>query len=114
MLDGHTADIALLYQPLAGQRQRHEAAGNAGGTGTAVALQNITVDGDGALAQQLHIHRRPKAAANEPLNFRAAAAELQLVHITAAALAVGAGQHGVLRRDPAAAGLHVGRHTLLH
>ena len=114
MLDGAAADIALLHQPVAGKSHGDKAAGNRGGTGTAVALDHIAVDGDGALAQQLHIDGSAEAAADQTLDLSASARQLQLVHIAAAALAVGAGQHRVLRRDPAAAGLHVGRHALLH
>ena len=72
MADGIAADISLIHQLPAGQRQGDEAAGNAGGAGTAITLEHVAVDCDGPLAQRLQIHRGPEAATDEPLDLGAA------------------------------------------
>ena len=105
---------ALLHQPLAGNRQGDIPPGHRGRPGAAVPLEHITVHGDGPLPQGLQIHRRPEAAADKPLDLRAAGTELELAHIPPAPLPVGPGQHGVLRRDPPGAIGHMVGRPLLH
>ena len=107
-------DHAGLRQFAAGNGQRGESAGDRGGTGTAVALENVAVDGDGPLTQRGQVHRRPEAAANEPLNLRRAGTELQFADVPAGAFPVGAGQHGVLRRHPAGTLRYMAGGPVLH
>ena len=49
MPDGIGGQHALLHQLPAGQGQRHKAAGDGCGAGSAVALEHVAVDGDGML-----------------------------------------------------------------
>ena len=114
MPDGIGGQHALLHQLPAGQSQRHKAAGDGGGAGSAVALEHVAVDGDGMLPQLRQVHGGPEGTAHQPLDLCAAGRELQLGDVPLAALPVGPGQHGVLRRHPAGALRHMGRHPVLH
>ena len=79
----------------------------------AVRLQYVAVQGNGAFPQLLHIHRLTQAAADQPLNFHAAAIFFDAVPGLAAAC--GRGQHGVFRRYPAPALVpQEGGHVFLH
>ena len=92
--------------------QRHPGAGNARRSRAAVCLNHIAVDGDGVLAERLHVDDGTQAAANEALNLHGAALAVGVLAL--AALAGRCRQHGVLRRYPTGLGaLAPARHTLL-
>ena len=104
----------LLHQLPAGKTQRDEPAGDGSCTSTAVPLEHVTIHRNGMLSQLGQIHRSPQRPAHQALNFRAAGGELQLGDIPLAALPVGPGQHGILRRHPAGTLRHMGWGALLH
>ena len=114
MPDRAGSQNAIGHQLAAGEAQRDEAAGDGGGTGAAVSLEHVAVNGDGVLPQLLHVHGGPKGPAHQALDLRTAGAELELGHVPLAALPVGPGQHGILRRHPAGALRHMGRGAVLH
>ena len=79
--------------------QGDKAAGDAGRAGAAVGLQHVAIDGDGAGAQGGQVDGGPQAAADEPLDFLAAAVDLAPLPFFTRGGA--AGQHAVFGRDPA-------------
>ena len=86
-------------------RERHGRAGDGGGARAAVGLDHVAVEDDGALAQGVHVDDGAQAAADEALDLVGAAADLAAFAFSWGAGDGGAGQHGVLGRDPAAAGV---------
>src|SRR5439155_26919223 len=94
--------------------ERDIAAGDRGGAGAAIGLDDVAVDADLALAEPLEIGDRAQAATNEALDFLGAPA-LPATRRLAVGAGVGrARQHAVLGGDPAAAGIaQKRRHPLL-
>jgi hypothetical protein len=68
----------------------------------AVGLDDIAVERDGALPQRVEVHNCAEASAHETLDLVGSAAAHQAAAGTA--LGAGAGEHAVLRGDPAALG----------
>ena len=92
--------------------QRHPSAGNARRSRTAVCLNHIAVDGDGVLAERLHVDDGAQATADQTLNLHGATLAVGVLAL--AALAGRCRQHGVLRRYPTGLGaLAPARHALL-
>ncbi len=56
--------------------QRHEGAGDGGGAGAAVGLDDVAVEGDGALAQFAQVDRGAQRAADQALDLQGAPALL--------------------------------------
>ena len=89
---------------------QREGEGDAGsgdgcGAGSAVGLDDVAVEDDGALAEGLHIDDAAETAADEALDLVGAAAYLAALALAGGAGEGGAGEHAVLGRDPAAAGV---------
>jgi hypothetical protein len=83
--------------------RRDKGAGDGRGARAAIGLQDIAVEGDGALTQFLQVEHRPQGAADQPLDLLRAAALLA------------ARQHAVFGGHPAlAAAALVGRHFFFH
>ena len=94
--------------------ERDPGAGNGGGTGAAVGLDDVAVDGDLPLAERFQIDDRAQAAADQALNFDGAAVLLARRRLAARAFERGARQHAVFGRDPAPRlALEPGRQTVL-
>ena len=111
----------VLGQPPAGLEARdgvvqgHPGPGDGGGAGAPVRLEHVAVQGQGALAERIQIHRRPQGAANQPLDLQGTAALLAPRRLPGRALPGGTGQHAVLGRDPTLAlALEEGWHLVLH
>jgi len=79
--------------------------GDGGGAGSAVGLEDVAVEDDGALAEGLHVDDAAQGAADEALDLVGAAADLAAFTLAGGAGEGGAGQHAVLGGDPAAAGV---------
>ena len=111
--DGALQQLAFADELIDGEGQGDHRTGDGRGAGAAVSLEHIAVQGDGALAQLGQVNGLTQAAANQALDFNAAAVLLDAVALLA--LAGGRGQHGVFRRDPALIlAPQEGRHALLH
>ena len=92
--------------------QRHPGAGDARCTRAAIGLNHIAVDGDGVLAERLHVDDGTQAAANEALDLHGATLAVGVLAL--AALAGRRRQHGVFRGHPAGlSSLSPARHALL-
>src|SRR3569623_80945 len=102
-VNGVFIDDAALLHVAHGVNQRDVAARDGRGAGAAVGLEDVAIDGDGALAQRRRIHHGPQRAADQALDFHGAAALLALRGLALGALAGGARQHAVFGGDPAAA-----------
>ena len=61
-------DARARGEPGTRVRQRHAAAGDAGGAGPAVGLQHVAVDADRVLAERHGAHRRAQRAADQALD----------------------------------------------
>jgi hypothetical protein len=79
--------------------------GDGGGAGSAVGLEDVAVEDDGALAEGLHVDDGAERAADEALDLVGAAADLAAFGFAGGAGEGGAGEHAVLGGDPAAAGV---------
>src|SRR5208283_4781149 len=94
--------------------QGHEPAGDRRGARTAVGLQHVAVDGDGALSQALEVNDRAQRAADQPLNLLRAPRLLAARGLARRTGVRGSRQHAVLRGDPTLARAAQERgHTLL-
>ena len=82
--------------------QRDPGAGDRGGAGAAVGLDDVAIDGDLPLAERRQIDDRAQAASDQALNFDRAAALLAGGGLAARTLEGRARQHAVFRGDPAA------------
>ena len=106
---------AFLAQLVKREHQRAETACDAGAAGTTIRLNDVTVNGDGALAQPVEVGDRPQSAADQPLDFSRARRQLEPLNIARRAALCGARQHGILRCHPAAAlSLHKRRHAVFN
>ena len=63
--------------------QRHPGAGNARRTRAAIGLDHIAVDGNGVLAERLHIDDGTQAAADKPLDLHGAALAVGMLALAA-------------------------------
>ena len=105
-------DLARLDPHGEGVVQRHPGAGDARCTRAAIGLNHIAVDGDGVLAERLHVDDGTQAAANEALDLHGATLAVGVLAL--AALAGRRRQHGVFRGHPAGlSSLSPARHALL-
>ena len=94
--------------------ERDPGAGDGGGAGAAVGLDDVAVDGDLPLAERLEIDHGAQAAADQALNFNGAAVLLAGRGLAPRALERGARQHAVFGGDPAARlALEPGRQAVL-
>ncbi len=97
-----------------GQGKRGGSAGDGGGAGAAVGLEDVAIENDGALAEDAEVHDGAQGAADEALDFVGAATDLAALGLARCAGERGAGKHGVLGGDPAfAAVAEPGGHGLL-
>ena len=67
------SQLARSHQVLHRKRERNVAAGDGGGAGSSIGLQNIAVNGDGPLAQRGPVDDGSQAAADEPLDLHRSA-----------------------------------------
>ena len=113
--DRQLGEGALLLHVAQGVDEGHEGAGDGGGAGAAVGLDDVAVDPEGALAEGLHVDDRPQRAADEALDLVGAAGGRPPRPASRwRAGDGGAGQHAVLGGDPALAlALQEGGHPLL-
>ena len=88
-----------------GQRQGHGRACDRRRPCAAVGLDHVAVENDCALAERMHVNRRAQTATDEALNLVCPAADLAALAFARRPCDGGAGQHGVLGRNPAAAGV---------
>ncbi len=102
--NGFATERALLDQRVDGVGQRDETAGDRCRARTAVGLQHVAVDGDGALAQSLQINHRAQGAADQALNLLRAAGLLAARGLARRAGVRGPRQHAVFGGDPALSG----------
>ena len=79
------------------------AAGDGGGAGAAVGLDDVAVDDDAVFAQGAEVDGGAQGAADEALDFDGAAALFAAAGFAAHAVAGGAGEHAVFGGDPALA-----------
>ena len=102
-VDRIALDLVARLQPVHRIHQRHVGAGDGGGAGSAVGLQHVAVQGDGAFAQRPAVHAGAQGAADQALDLQRAAALLAACGLAVAAGVGGARQHAVLGRHPALA-----------
>ena len=95
--------LAVLDQTLEGAMQRHPGAGDAGGAGAAIGLQDVAVDVDLALAHGRQIDHGAQRPADQALDLLGAARLLAARGFTVRAGMGRARQHAVFGRHPAAA-----------
>ena len=101
----------------AGEIDGDAGAGDGGGTGATVGLEDVAIDPQGARAEGGEIDGGAEGAADEALDLNAAAIKTALGDIAGFALEGGIREHGILRRNPAAGdGLlfHPARDALLN
>src|SRR5690606_11879246 len=91
-------------EPGDGVGQCDVGAGDGGGTGAAVGLQDVAVDGDGVLAQCGQIDAGAQRAADEATDLVGAATDLAAHRFTLGTFVGGGRQHRVLGGQPAQAG----------
>ena len=105
-------DLAGLDPHSKGVVQRHPGTGNARRTRAAIRLDHIAVDGNGVLAERLHVDDGTQAAADEALDLHGAALTLGVLAL--ATLTGRCRQHGILCGYPTGLGaLAPARHALL-
>ena len=85
--------------------ESHGGAGDGRGAGATIGLDDVAIEDDGALAESLEVDRGAEAAADEALNFVGTPADASALAFAGGAGDGGAGEHGVLCGDPAAAGI---------
>src|SRR5690606_11015629 len=85
LLDRIDRQRTLRHQLVHGEAQRHPRAGNRGGAGAAIGLDDVAIERDLAFAEQLEIGDGAKAAADQALDFLSAARLLALGRLTRAA-----------------------------
>ena len=104
-----------LQEPLHCQRQRHVAPGNGDRSSPPVRLQDIAVDGYGALSQGGTVDHRSQTPADQPLDLHGAAILFSAHGLPKMPGMGGARQHAVFGRHPAfAATLEKPRHACFH
>jgi hypothetical protein len=95
-------DLAVLDQALEGEMQRHPGAGDAGGAGAAVGLQDVAIDVYLPLTHGGQIDDGAQRAADQTLNLLGAARLFAASSLTVRAGMGRAWQHAVFCSDPAA------------
>ena len=95
---------AFFQQGIDGICERDETTGDRSGASSAVGLQHIAVDRDGALAQSFQIHDGAQRAADQALYFLRAAGLLAARSFARRTRVRGPWQHAVFSRDPPLAG----------
>src|SRR6202021_3336718 len=83
-----------------GEAKRGEGAGNGGGAGSTVRLDHIAIDPEGAPPEPAQIGHSAQRASNQALDFVSTSAGAPLGYFARSAGKSGAGNHGVLARDP--------------
>ncbi|MNN41409.1 hypothetical protein D3C81_1555270 [compost metagenome] len=112
--DGVALQHALVLEVVQGHSHGDPGAGDRGGAGAAVGLDDVAVDQDLTLAERLQVDHGAQGAADQALDFLGAARLLAGGGFTTAARVGGAGQHTVFGRDPALTGVaHPARHLFL-
>ena len=92
----------LSAEPATGFYDGNEAAGDGGGSGSAIGLKDIHIQNEGPFAKGLQVDCLPERAADQALDFHAAA--IQVDAFAGLAIASCARKHGVFRGEPAGAG----------
>ena len=95
-------DHLARFHPGEAVVERDPGAGDGGGAGAAVGLDDVAVDGDLPLAERLEIDHRTQAAPDQALDFHGAAVLLAGRGLAPRALERRARQHAVFGGDPAA------------
>ena len=93
----------FVEQAVDREPQRHPGAGNGGGAGAAVGLDDVAIERDLALAERFEIDDGAQRAADQPLDFLGAARLLAAGRLAPPAGVGGARQHAIFGGDPAAA-----------
>ena len=106
---GHGRDLAVewvraygppLQQSVDGIRQGHEPASDGRRSSTAVRLQHIAIDGDGAFPKPFEVHHRSQGPADQALDLLSAAGLLAARRLACRTRVGRARQHAVLGGDP--------------
>ncbi|CDZ88481.1 conserved hypothetical protein [Rhodococcus ruber] len=97
-------EAARSAEPRDGVGERDVGAGDGGGAGAAVGLQDVAVDGDGVLAERGEVDAGAQGAADEAADLLGAPAELAFDGFAAAAGVCGGGEHRVFGGEPAETG----------
>lgn len=105
LFQGRGFEGAGGYELVEREGQGDAGSGDGRGTGSAVGLEDVAVEDDGALAEGLHVYYAAEAAPDEALDLVGAAADLAALAFARGAGEGGAGEHAVLCGDPAAAGV---------
>ena len=100
LLERALFDQPLLHHPVQRIHQRHAGPGDGGGTGTAVGLQHVAVNGNGVLAQGAQVYRRAQGAGDQAGDLQGAATLLAGRRFAVHPGVGGARQHAVLGSDP--------------
>lgn len=100
-VDRVALELAGVEQSVDGIDQGHVGAGDRGGAGTAVGLDDVAVQGDRELAEGFEIDHRAQGTADQALDFEGAPALATAAGLALVAGAGGARQHPVFCRHPA-------------
>ena len=107
--------LAPRQQPRNGIRQRDVGTGDRRRARTAIGLQHVAIERDGAFAKRLEVDDRAQAAADQALDFERPATLLAARSLARRPGVRGARQHAVFGGDPAlAAATLEARHAGLH
>lgn len=102
--EGGFLDFAFGDEFLGGEGDGDVGAGDGGGAGTAVGLEDITIEPDGAGSEFFEAEGGAHGAADEALDFGGSAVEFTAGDIAGFSGEGGVGEHGVFGGDPAAGG----------
>lgn len=98
-----------------GDGESSAGSGDGRGARTAVGLEDVAIEDDGALAERLQIDDSTQGAADEALDLMGAAPDFAALGLAGRAGESGTGQHAVLGGNPAAATVaEPGGNALLH
>jgi hypothetical protein len=101
-LEWEILEFALGHEPVEGDGCGDASAGDGGGAGAAVGLEDVAIDPDGALAEFFEINDGAEGTADEALDLGGAPVELAAADVALFPVVGGVGEHGVFRADPAA------------
>ena len=99
--EGEVGEAAGAEEAVEGDSHGDTAAGDGGGAGTSVGLEDVTIDPDGTLADFFEVDDSAESPADEALDLGGSAVEFSAVHIAGFAVVGGVGEHGILRGEPA-------------